>query len=235
MNLIFTMAGKYRRFFDNGYKIPKYLLPWKSNTIFYEILSEFTKRYSFKNIFFIVNKNDSAYLNIIGSTIEEFNISKHNIYAIEDTKSQAETAFLGIKYFEHLINSDPVIFHNIDTILYDRNFFDIERALEIHDGYIDIFSSDSEEYSYIEYTANIVNRIEEKKVISNSASSGLYGFKNIDLYLKYYSEEANYISDLYKKMIANDNKIMCGKLYSIAETIVLGTPEEYLRAICKLR
>ena len=29
MNLILTMAGKYSRFKEEGYTIPKFLLPWE--------------------------------------------------------------------------------------------------------------------------------------------------------------------------------------------------------------
>ena len=44
MNLILTMAGKYSRFVNEGYKIPKYLLPWSNHTILSEILFNITKK-----------------------------------------------------------------------------------------------------------------------------------------------------------------------------------------------
>ena len=43
MNLILTMAGRYSRFVNEGYRIPKYLLPWGNKPILSEILYELNK------------------------------------------------------------------------------------------------------------------------------------------------------------------------------------------------
>ena len=54
MNLILTMAGRYSRFINEGYKIPKYLLPWGKRSILSEILSIMNHNNTFENIYVIV-------------------------------------------------------------------------------------------------------------------------------------------------------------------------------------
>ena len=55
MNLIITMAGRYSRFVDEGYKMPKYLLPWGDKSILNEIILELNKHSDFDNIYLIAN------------------------------------------------------------------------------------------------------------------------------------------------------------------------------------
>jgi dTDP-glucose pyrophosphorylase len=63
--------------------------------------------------------------------------------------------------------------------------------------------------------------------ISNFATSGLYGFSNSKLYLNYYSGEV-YISEVYKKMINDGLRITSDKIHEDKNTLVVGTPTEYL-------
>ena len=79
MNLILTMAGKYSRFVNEGYKIPKYLLPWSNHTILSEILFNITKDNIFKNIFLVANKNDKNFIHQILHTMKYYNIQSENL------------------------------------------------------------------------------------------------------------------------------------------------------------
>jgi NDP-sugar pyrophosphorylase family protein len=227
MNLILTMAGKYSRFTKEGYKIPKYLLPWGNHTILSEILKNFTKEYQFKNIYLIVNENDKNFFPHLNKIQEYYNISKNNLVIISDTKGQAETANIGISKIELVSKVEgPILFHNIDTILYNRNFKNIETSLLKNDGFIDLFKANNHEYSYVLLNNNYIKEISEKILISNLATSGMYGFSSIDIFKKYYSNN-NFISEIYKGMIKDKLNIITDTIYAENETLVLGTPFEY--------
>jgi dTDP-glucose pyrophosphorylase len=226
MNLILTMAGKYSRFVNEGYKIPKYLLPWSNHTILSEILFNITKDNIFKNIFLVANKNDKNFIHQILHTMKYYNIQSENLIYINDTKSQCETALISINEFSDKIsNKEPICFHNIDTILYKRNFEHVYECLIKYDGYIDIFTSNNHEYSYVLKDQMFVRDIQEKILISSTASSGFYGFANVDVFIENYEDD--YFSKTYRKMISNNKKVICGNLHDENDTLVLGTPKEY--------
>ncbi len=221
MNLILTMAGKYSRFKDEGFRIPKFLLPWGSRSILGEIL--FEMRPYFDNVYLIANKNDSEFLVHVSQIMKKNNIPQANLLSINDTDSQSETLLTGINQFPKI--DGPIIVHNIDTILYGRDFKKIRNELSKKDGYIDIFHSNNPNYSYIINDKNKVINISEKTLISSNASSGMYGFSSAGVVEKYYVN--GYISEIYQKMIADDLNISSGKIHSLDDTIVLGTPNEY--------
>jgi hypothetical protein len=226
MNLIFTMAGKYSRFVNAGYKIPKYLLPWSQHTILSEILSQMTIQPAFDNVFLIANKQEINFAPVLLKTMATYGINSKNLVFINDTSSQSETALIGtneIQKFHKL--SGSVCFHNIDTILYSRNYIEVNYQLLRNHGYIDTFTSNNHEYSYVSAVGHHIDDIQEKILISNIASSGFYGFSSIDVFYNYY--ENSYISTIYKRMISDGKRIVCGKTYDERNTIVLGTPQDY--------
>ena len=233
MNLIITMAGKYSRFVNEGYKFPKYLLPWGAKTIVYEILDSLTKENIFDNVYLVANKNDDQYMPHLRKIMEGLGLPKSNLLLIDDTTGQAQTAYISI---QEILKSKkkllgPILFHNIDTILIDRDISIIKKIFKESDldGYIDIFESNNHEYSYIVPVNGLVGEIEEKIVVSNMATSGLYGFKNYNVFLDNFSHNCAYISDIYKAMIKNGLKIGFSKLHNPKSVIVLGTPKEYIQ------
>lgn len=223
------MAGKYSRFQNEGYKLPKYLLPWGHRSILSEILHELLTSNVFNNVFLIANKADNDYLSHVRKIMTHYQLVHKNLITISDTKGQAETAFIGlceIEKFHKLIG--PIAFHNIDTILYNRDLANIKDNLQKYDGHIDVFKSNNHDYSYVLLKNNLVEVISEKILISDLATSGLYGFSSSQIFTSNYTNE-NYISEIYKKLISQNKSICVGKTYSEQETIVLGTPNEYLR------
>lgn len=229
MNLILTMAGKYSRFRDEGYKLPKYLLPWGNKSILSEILFQFLESSVFDHTFLIANKSDSDFFGHVRKIMAHYHIDKKNLILISDTIGQAQTAFLGLSEIQkfHKLQG-PIVFHNIDTILYHRDLQEIKKSLSNYDGHIDVFKSNNHNYSYVLTSNNLVEVISEKVLISDLATSGLYGFSSYQLFMDHYDNE-NYISEIYKTLIVEKYKICISKTYDEKETIVLGTPNEYLR------
>lgn len=230
MNLILTMAGRYTRFINEGYRIPKYLLPWGDRSILSEIVRELTKGGEFTNIYLVANKRDVIYMPHVRRILKSLGISEDNLFLIPDTSGQTETAYQGIQGIQEKFGeiTGPIVFHNIDTILYNRSFKDLPNILERFDGFVDIFESSNHNYSYVLMKGEVVETIAEKIVISDNASSGLYGFSSVDKFLEYYSPEELYMSHLYQKMIEGGARISVSEMHTEKDTVVLGTPSEYL-------
>ena len=158
-----------------------------------------------------------------------------SIYFVGDTVGQAETAVLGCKELingKNKLNSNKVLFHNIDTIVLCRDIVDIDNQLDKSDGFIDVFVSDKPIYSYVKIDeSNRVIEMKEKIVISEYATSGLYGFKDINSFVEYYYECSYsgefYISDIYNKMLIDKKIISISLPADNKSTIILGTPKEY--------
>lgn len=232
MNLIMTMAGRYMRFINEGYKIPKYLLPWGERSILYGIINELIKNGNFENVYLVANKRDEVYMPHVRKIMQSLNIPSDNLFLISDTSGQVETALKGIENISQYGSSirGPVVFHNIDTILYNRDFGMLKDVLSEASGYIDIFRSSHHNYSYVFVDNGVVQTIAEKIVISDQATSGLYAFASADVFLSFCGETDRYISDVYQKMIDKGEVVKVSNLYTENETIVLGTPSEYLAA-----
>ena len=224
MDLILTMAGKYKRFREEGYRIPKYLLPWGKRSILGTILMQMNKNNTFDNIYLVANKKDEDYATHIENIIDGEDIPLQNLFFIDDTETQTETAHVSLKKIQ---TTDHIAFHNIDTILYNRNFSSVDQLLNKCDGVIDVFKSSNHKYSYVLTKNNVVTLIKEKMVISDKATSGFYAFSSPHIFQKYYKDQ-EYISDLYLDMILDECTIRTTDLHSEKDTIVLGTPEEYM-------
>lgn len=233
MILILTMAGRYQRFIDEGHKLPKYLLPWGADTVLSAILGELQKSRRFSEVFLVANHRDEAYMPHVKAIMRRQDIPLANLTLTHDTKGQAATALLGIEAVEHGSKraTSPIAFHNIDTILIGRDLAQMETALATHDGYIDVFKSNNPNYSYVLSEGSVVREIAEKIVVSDLATSGMYGFRSTKMFRDHYNaDEDLYISSVYKRMLSQGRSIVTGKQFHESDTIVLGTPLEYMNA-----
>lgn len=181
------------------------------------------------SIFLVINKEHSAFVTQIEAILLKHG-KEFKIVITEDTKGQAETAFIGCS----TINNDyPVFFFNGDTILRNR---DLEKMCDDlgHNmaGAIDVFFEDRNHFSFVKLSKdNLVEKIAEKEAISRYATTGLYGFSSKALYTRYFEktdiDTEMYISDIYKLMILNNERIKGYVSPNELDTIILGTPEEY--------
>ena len=229
------MAGLYKRFKNEGYSIPKFLLKLqKSQTILEEILKELTRDYIFENVICIANKNDLKYEDDINEILEKIIKKNYYIQFVDDTQGQAETALIGIDVLSKLprVVSKKIVIHNIDTILYNREFDKINSLLDVHDGFIDVFKEDKNHFSFVSVDEhNKVIDIQEKVVISDKATSGLYCFRDFEEYRSNYKkvnyQGEYYISAIYQAMLVDNKKIVCNAFDKSQRTVILGTPNEY--------
>ena len=233
--LVICMAGLNTRFHDVGFDIPKYLLPWREETIIYEILKQLG---TFDEVLLLANKRDFYFMPDLIKTIEPLGLGKNNIHYIGDTNGQAHTAYIGASLLKNKLQTFFV--HNADTLLIGRDFKSIESTMS--DAYVDVFIANNPKYSYVRSKDGLVTEIAEKSSISPFASSGLYGFYNAQLYEKMYEALSEnftgkemYIANVLDYMIKNNNLFVgLNELNNEYETIVLGTPQEYGLEIARM-
>ena len=123
------------------------------------------------------------------------------MYLIQEGSHTANIACTKIK------NNFPIYFFNGDIIIKNRDLYKISEELRdknLH-GVIDTFANE-DHFSYVNDIDGLVREIKEKIVISNNATTGLYGFINKNTYMYYYErmKEAlneEYISDVYNLML----------------------------------
>lgn len=233
MILVICMAGLNTRFHDAGFDIPKYLLPWGNHVIIYEILQQLTKSQQFNRIILLANIRDHFFKSALQESVKSFS---PEIYYINDTLGQAHTA----AWAAHVVDTNDIfVIHNADTIVENRNFQQISNSLDTYDAFIDVFSAKSLDYCYITASGTNVTGINEKKYISPFASSGLYCFKTVKLYLENYTNALTkfnkeiFVSDVLASMINADLKISLNDITPDHITTVIGSPAEYAEEISK--
>tara|TARA_Y100000589_G_scaffold328568_1_gene372973 strand:+ start:4235 stop:4990 length:756 start_codon:yes stop_codon:yes gene_type:complete len=238
--LLITAAGKASRFHDVGYDSPKFLLPWTNRQ---PILNTIIKELCYSNkidfILLIVNYREKYFKDRIEACLpSEIN---NKIIFVKDTLGQAHTTYLGVEELIKLkLENNPIIVHNSDTILKNR---DIEVLTNFNTdldicGYVNTFQSMDKNYSYVLETNGLVDSFLEKKIVSPLASSGLVSFssgkKFHEIFNKLMTDNLEG-DELFISRLINES-IKKGDIYKIIhnnsaeDTIVLGTPEEYCKA-----
>lgn len=229
-NLVLCLAGKGSRFTKKGYVTPKYLLKLHDKkSILENILKELYVGPEVE-LKLILNNENKEWSNEIKQVLENENYN-YELQHVGDTRGQAHTASIASEMVE---NSEPIFFFNGDTIIKGRNLAEISKEIKNNNlsGTIDTFFAKDNHFSYVKVENEEVIEIQEKVVISNMATTGLYGFKSSSCYQRYYNQvrcnkTEEYISDVYKKMLENKEKIKNYFYIDSENTIILGTPEEY--------
>ncbi|MDB2704838.1 hypothetical protein N9Z21_05480 [Gammaproteobacteria bacterium] len=238
MRLIMTMAGKYQRFKLFGNKVPKYLMPLGKNSVLWHVIEEFISNHSKIEIFLVANSRDRDFEPVLLSIMDHFSIPSNNLAYIEDTNSQLETAIKIENLYNNIFenNNEPLAFTNIDTVLKNRrNFFDKLSKIDPESGLIDAFLGNSHEYSYVMEESEddlLAKDIVDKNRISSFACSGLYGFGSASFFFNesrnVLSSESGNFTSLYKSFLLSKKNVFINKNNDLRDTIVLGTPEEYI-------
>ncbi len=235
--LCLCLAGLGSRFTKEGYTTPKFLLPMKDGVtaILKEILLGFQGMEQGVALL-VFNERYTDWKPQIDEALSglPFDVV---VRFIGDTQGQAETAMRAIGFLEEALPQmvgKPLIFHNGDTVLYGRDAALVAEKLQSHDGVIDSFAMNSPAYSYVVVDDHdVVTEMREKVVISDRATTGMYGFKDVATYTAYYTLAAGqwqkefYISDVYRAMLDKGASILNMHYADAALTLNLGTPAEY--------
>ncbi|MFW5753119.1 MAG: hypothetical protein ACOCYV_03640, partial [Planctomycetota bacterium] len=179
MDLVFCMAGLYRRFREAGYIEAKFLLPWHGRPLLASIVEAMLVGEAFDRVVLIANERDVPVRDRILEAVRPAGVGAEDLVFIGDTDGQASTAALAVEQLEQRSASPDrrVVFHNIDTLIIGRDWNAVGELLTRCDGWIDTFSADTPDYSYVAVdAAQRVTAIQEKEVISPHATTGCYAF-----------------------------------------------------------
>lgn len=237
MDLVIPMAGEGSRFFNAGYKLPKYMLKAKGLTLFNYSLSSFPLEIFDQIIFIALKKHDIKY------DVREFITNEMNkyfdflnyklLFLDKKTDGQAQTVLKAKKYINE---KDDLVIYNIDTHFKSKELKEklIDAELK-KDGVIGGFKLNNPEpkWSFANINSNnIVTETAEKNVISNIALTGMYHFTRASDFFEvaeYYIDEnikhenEFYIAPMYNYLI-RDNKRFIVDI--VDEFIPLGVPKD---------
>jgi len=239
--IIIPMAGLSSRFFNAGYKTPKYMLEANDKSLFDHSLNSFSNYFSDEKFIFIIRDTYNTY-EFVNQRAKALNIINYEIVILnEDTRGQAETVKLGLLNFQ---DSDaPITIFNIDTFRPNFVYPDLQK---LGDGYLEVFKGEGDNWSYVRPvsdTSTQINLTTEKNPISEYCCTGLYHFANIQDYFDAYNyyvslpreqweKQELYVAPLYNYLI-NAGKSIHYNIIERDEVIFCGTPQEYDELLMK--
>lgn len=240
VNLVFPMAGAGSRFAELGLDLPKPLIDLEGEPFFKRAADSIVSHVKYERIVFVVLKEH----------VEKYEIDRKIKAYYPDAKivvipkilpGALMTAMEGAKAIH---NEYPVIFMDCDLMFTSDSLYEYYGSDDYDSaGTLLTFKSDLDRYSYVEVkdlelsadvSIKVAAATAEKKVISEHAIAGAYGFINTAVFLKaaerYLKDcpyDEFYISGLYDQMIASGRRI---RVFETDTYCSFGTPEEYENA-----
>ena len=233
-NILIPMAGSGSRFFNAGYKDPKPLIDVDGKPMIQRVVENIG--IPGKYIFIVQAEHYEKYSLELALTKLVPGCKIIQVDGVTD--GAARTALLAKEYVD---NSKPLIIANSDQLLdWDSSKF-MSQLLETGcDGNMALFFANEDKWSYAKIQNNRIIGVAEKVVISNSASTGIYGWARGSDYVKYAEQMIDknirvnnefYICPVYNEAIQDNKRI----LPIFVDTMHgLGTPEDleiYLRKV----
>lgn len=232
-NIVITMAGRGSRFYQAGYKVPKYEIQAHGHSLFYWSMKSLENFITPKSrvIFVCLAENQSGVY--IQRQCEQLGLDNVYIHEIDEvTDGQATSAYISKNLW---LPDEPLLVYNIDTYVNPRSLSpsDIPAG---SDGWIPCFRVPGDHWSFVKVGKDgWALDVAEKNRISDYASIGLYWFSKSSNYLSAYETFFNlpgnlvrgerYIAPLYKHLI-NQGKMISIADLPVKDIHVLGTPDE---------
>ena len=233
INIVIPMAGRGSRFLEAGFKTPKPMIPVFETPMIKLVIDNLRPRCEHRFIFLCLEEH-----------IEKFNlINKLNkwspgceiVVVKEVTDGAACTVLLAEKYID---NKDQLMIANSDQwVDIDINDYLNKSIQPDLDGLIMTMYADDNKWSFVElneldYVMNIV----EKKVISTTATVGIYNFKKGSDFCQSANQMIKkgkkvngeyYVAPVYLEMINNKQNIGIYDIGYIGKGMHgLGTPKD---------
>jgi dTDP-glucose pyrophosphorylase len=229
-NVLIPMAGLGSRFADAGYTKPKPLIDVNGVPMIEAVVNSLGID---GNYIFIVQKEHSVQYHLL-DVLDSIAPGCSIVELDGPTDGAARTALTA----SHLIDNDrPLIIANSDQIVdwQSKIFSNLVNSWNV----VALFEADDPKWSFAKIENNLITEIEEKKVISNSASVGIYGWAKGSDYVKYAklmiardirTNDEFYIAPVYNGAIADGQKV---HPFFVEKMYGTGTPEDlatYLEA-----
>lgn len=177
LNIVLPIAGRGSRFLEEGYTIPKPLIPIHRTPMIKVVIDNLKPICDHRFIFICQDEHIKKYdfeNKLLGFTNEDNTIVLGIDYI---TEGQVCTALVAKEYFD---NDDPLMCANSDQWI----DFDINRYLDYMsgndlDGLIMTMKSSDPKWSFAKTDdEGMVIETAEKKPISNNATVGIYNFRH---------------------------------------------------------
>ena len=235
--IVFPMAGLSKRFFNEGFKIPKYMLTAHGKTLFYWAIIGF-QRYFKDQKFLFICRNQFETKQFLEENCTNLGIRNFQIVELDaETLGQAHTVSLGLNIAQIPIN-EPVTIFNIDTFRFGFEFPEIVEEPSIA-GYLECFIGEGSNWSNVVTESNGSSRVirtSEKKNESDLCCTGLYYFFSVGCFLNCYREyysltekdqnAEHYIAPIYNSLISS-GAVVKVQIIDRSSVIFCGTPSEY--------
>lgn len=193
VNFIFPAAGKGQRFKDIGELTPKPLLVAEKIPLLLWAISNFPMRIT-DLIWVISLKSDG-----IRKYFEKYYPSFSNFIRFIEietvTNGPAETVLFALRFISA---EEPIIIANTDQYIFNSlSEFVHKSRIQISDGRVLTMTAEGNQWSYLTRDAfNNVNKVVEKKQISDEATVGVYSFS-----------KSYYLSESIEQMIKEDDRV----------------------------
>jgi NDP-sugar pyrophosphorylase family protein len=223
INVLIPMAGAGSRFTKAGYDLPKPLIDVGGKPMIHRVVDSL----SFDaNYMFIIQKEHYEKYDLV-------NVLNHiadpsHIFVIDGmTDGAARTTLAAV----NAINNDtPLIIANSDQLVaWDSSEF-VKLVKDNHA--VAVFKDNDPKWSYAQINNGVVTEVAEKRVISDYATTGIYGWKTGADYVKYAEQMIDkdirtnnefYIAPVYNEAILNGDIVLP---YFVEEMHGIGTPED---------
>ena len=226
------MAGESSRFFESGYKVPKYKLVLNQKSILENVLLGF-KEY-FNNDVFVFGLNPKFNdVHFVKSICQKIRIKKYKIIELKSqSRGQADTVNIILNSLKDISENEELYIFNVDTI--HLNFKKQNLTQMKCRGYLELFVGKGDHWSFakLKSKSDVITRMAEKERISNYCSNGLYYFSDVKLYKYYFNiykktnQKELYIAPMYNFLI-KDRITVKGIVLNDNDFKFCGTPKEY--------
>ena len=236
------MCGASSRFFEAGFKRPKYELCLGDQSLLAWSLLSFKSYFDVESFLFICRQDFDAE-QFIKKTTGEIGLppSSINIKTLASpTLGQADTVYQGLKGTS--LGRENITIFNVDT------FYSGFKKITLQNnevGFIDVVKAPGDHWSFVlpknqtRKSMGLVSEVVEKKRISNLCSTGLYNFKDINTFRFAYErtylkktisqKSEHYLAPIYQSLITRGFNVKYRVLANNKVTFC-GTPKEFKEA-----
>lgn len=234
LNVIITLAGKSSRFFQVGYKTPKYLLPIRGGTILEDVVASYPEDADF---FFGISEEQSRtqwlkpFLESLASSVTVYVTPNHDL-------GPTHTAQMApVKLVEEptvVAYCDFLVRWNFEALL--NLLMDADMVVPTFSGFHPAHLSQTK-YAYCRVSGNDLVELREKsdfpETTNATASVGAYFFRDMRTFLHYadlqIAGQVSVNGEFYVSLISNLVLSSKGvvKVHDVDRFICLGTPEDY--------
>jgi len=227
MKVLIPMAGAGSRFESAGYTFPKPLIDVRGKPMIQAVVDNLN--IDAQHIFIVQEEHYNKYN--LKETLDRISPGCEIVKINGVTEGAACTTLLAKEFID---NDEPLLIANSDQFVeWDSNEFMYSMVGDGVDGGILTFYSTHPKWSYAKLNdAGFVERVEEKKPISDKATVGIYFWRRGEDYVKYAEQmiEKNirvnnefYVCPVYNEAISDSAKI---KVFDIKKMWGMGTPED---------